>query len=145
MIIDRSFVEQNRRSTDRIRKLLSILSDDELQKPLGQHWTVAVALAHLAFWDQRVLYLLDMTEQEGKLVAPEIDVIVNDISVPFLAAIPPRKAALLTLEIAESLDARLEKYPQKLLDEIHAHNERWVLRSLHRNEHLDEIETVITK
>ena len=61
MAQDRSFVEQNRASTNRIRALVARLSDDEMQRRVGQHWTVAIALAHLAFWDRRVLYVLDMT------------------------------------------------------------------------------------
>lgn len=144
MTIDQSFIEQNRTSTHRIRTLIAMLDDNELQKPVGQHWTIAITLAHLAFWDRRVIYLLNMTEREGKLVASEIDVVVNDISLPFLAAIPPRKAALLSLENAEELDARLESYPLQLLEEIYVYYQRWVLRFLHRNEHLDEIEAVLT-
>ena len=54
MTLDRSFVERNRASTDRIRALAARLSDVEMQHPVGEHWTVAIALAHLAFWDRRV-------------------------------------------------------------------------------------------
>ncbi len=55
MALDRSFVEKNRASTTRIRELAASLSDDDLKRPVGEHWTVAVALAHIAFWDRRVL------------------------------------------------------------------------------------------
>ena len=92
MAMDRSFIEQNRASTERIRKLVSKLSDKELQNPVGEHWTVAITLAHLAFWDRRVMFILDKTEQDGKLSAPEIDVVVNDISLPHWAAIPPSRS-----------------------------------------------------
>ena len=82
MTPDRSFVELNRASTERIRALAERLSDKELQHPVGEHWTVAITLAHLAFWDRRVLYVLDKTEQEGKLFIPQIDIFVNDLSLP---------------------------------------------------------------
>src|SRR5271157_4658792 len=108
MVMDRSFIEQNRASTERIRKLISNLTDKELQHPEGEHWTVAVALAHLAFWDRRVIYVLDKTEHDGKLFAPEIDILVNDISLPFWAAIPPREAARLAIDTSQELDKRLE-------------------------------------
>ena len=143
MAMDRSFIEQNRASTERIRKLVSKLSDKELQNPVGEHWTVAITLAHLAFWDRRVMFILDKTEQDGKLSAPEIDVVVNDISLPHWAAIPPREAARLAVEAAQTLDKRLEEYPQELLEQVYNSNERWVIRALHRGEHLDEVDEAL--
>lgn len=137
MALDRSFVEQNHASTARIRTMAK-LSDKELQYRVGEHWTVAITLAHLAFWDERVLHVLEMTEQNGKLFPVEVDVVVNDLSLALWAAIPPRKALRLAIETAEKLDKRLEEYPLKLLEEVFAHNKRWVIRALHRNEHLDQ-------
>jgi len=143
MTLDGSFVASNRASTDRIRALAARLTDEEMQHPVGEHWTVAIALAHLAFWDRRVLYVLDMTEREGALFIPTIDIFVNDLSLPLWAAIPPRAAAQIAIETAEALDARLESYPPALLEEIHAYNQRWVVRGLHRNEHLDEVDAAL--
>src|SRR6266511_3774329 len=90
MTLDRSFIERNRASTERIRALAARLTDEEMQHPVGEHWTVAIALAHLAFWDRRVMYVLDMTERDGKLFIPEIDIFVNDLSLPLWAAFRPR-------------------------------------------------------
>jgi hypothetical protein len=143
MTFDRSFSERNRASTRRIRVLAARLTDEELQHRVGEHWTVAVALAHLAFWDGRVLYVLDMTERYGKLCAPEIDILVNDLSLPLWAAIPPRAAARIAVETAEALDNWLESFPPAFLEEIYMHYERWVERALHRGEHLDEIEAAL--
>ena len=140
MTLDRSFVELNRASTARISALAARLSDEGLQHPVGEHWTVAIVLAHLAFWDRRVLYVLDMTESNGKLFIPEIDIFVNDLSLLLWAAIPPREAARIAIETAEALDKRLEEYSPALLEEISTYNKRWVIRALHRGEHLDEAE-----
>lgn len=145
MTSDRSFVERNRASTDRMRTLVEHLTDEELQRPVGEHWTVAITLAHLAFWDKRVLSFLDITEGEGKLRVPEIDIVVNDLSLPFFAAIPPREAARLAIEAAETLDKRLEDLSPALLEEIHARSERWIVRALHRNEHLDEVDAALKR
>ena len=145
MVQDRSFVELNRASTNRIRALVASLSDKEMQHRVGQHWTVAIVLAHLAFWDRRMMYVLDMTERDGKLFIPEIDLFVNDLSLPLWAAIPPREAARISIETAEALDARLENYPPELLNEIYAYNKRWVVRALHRGEHLDEVDAALKK
>jgi hypothetical protein len=143
MTLDRSFVERNRASTERIRALAASLTDEQMQRPVGEHWTVAIALAHLAFWDRRVMYVLDITERDGKLFIPEIDIFVNDLSLPLWAAIPPREAARLAIETCEELDRRLEDYPPALLEEIHSYNQRWVVRALHRDGHLDEVDAAL--
>jgi hypothetical protein len=144
MTLDRSFVELNRASTKRIRALATRLSDEELQHPVGEHWTVAIVFAHLAFWDRRAMYVLDMTERDGKLFIPGIDIFVNDLSLPLWAAIPPRAAAQIAIETAETLDKRLEEYSPALLEEIYAYNKRWVIRALHRGEHLDEADAALS-
>jgi len=143
MSMDRSFIERNRASTRRIRDLARRLSDEEMLHPVGEHWTVAIALAHLAFWDRRVLHVLDQSERDGKLFIPQIDIFVNDLSLPLWAAIPPREAARIAIETAQTLDQRLEEYPPALLEEIYAYNKRWVVRALHRGEHLDEVDAAL--
>lgn len=143
MTMDRSFIELNHASTERIRTLAARLSDEEMQHPVGEHWTVAIALAHLAWWDRRVMYVLDMTERDGKLFIPEIDIFVNDLSLPLWAAIPPREAARIAIETSETLDKRLEDYSPELLEEIYNYNKRWVVRALHRGEHLDDVDSAL--
>ncbi len=145
MPLDPTYKDLNRASTERIKKLAASLSDEEMQTRVGQHWTVAIALAHLAFWDRRVMYVLDMTTRDGRLFVPQIDIFVNDLSLPLWTAIPPRDAARIAIETSEDLDKRLEVYPQGLLEEIYKYNKRWVIRALHRNEHLDEVDAALKK
>jgi hypothetical protein len=143
MALDRSFIARNRASTERLRALAARLDDTELQHPVGEHWTVAITLAHIAFWERRVMHILDTAERDGQPSPPEIDVVVNDLSLPLWAAIPPREAARIAIESAQALDKRLEDFPQALLEKIYDLNERWVVRSLHRDEHLDEVEAAL--
>jgi hypothetical protein len=143
MAMDRSFIERNHTSTRRIRDLAARLSDAEMQTPVGEHWTVAIVVAHLAFWDRRVMYVLDMTQRDGKLFIPEIDIFVNDLSLPLWAAIPPREAVRIAIESAEAVDKQLEGFPPALLEEIYTYNKRWVERGMHRGEHLDEAEAAL--
>ena len=143
MPLDPSYHDLNRASTERIKKLAASLTDEEMQTRVGEHWTVAIALAHLAWWDRRVMYVLDRTAQDGKLFIPEIDIFVNDLSLPLWAAIPPREAARIAIETSADLDARLEIYSPNLLEEIYNYNKRWVVRALHRNEHLDEVDAAL--
>lgn len=145
MALDRSFIEHNRAATARIRDLASRLTDTDLQTPVGPDWTVAILLAHLAFWDRRVLIVMEKTEQEGTLYKPNLDVIANDIALPSWAAIPPRVAATLAINTAEELDRRLEAWSPARLEEMAKFNIRWVDRSLHRNEHLNEADAALAQ
>jgi hypothetical protein len=143
MSLDLSYKEQNRASKERIRTLAESLTNAEMQTKVGEHWTVSIVFAHIAWWDRRVMYVLDMTEKDGKLFIPEIDIFVNDLSLPLWAAVPPREAARIAIETAETLDKHLEEYSPLLLEEIYNYNKRWVIRALHRNEHLDEVDAAL--
>jgi hypothetical protein len=143
MALEPGYKERNRASTNRIRAMAARLSEEEMKTPVGEYWTVGIVFAHLAWWDRRVMYVLDMTELEGKLFIPEIDIFVNDLSLPLWAAVPPREAARIAIKSAETLDQRLETFSPELLEEISNYNKRWVDRSLHRNEHLNEAEAAL--
>ncbi len=143
MALDLSYIEHNRASTNRIRAMAARLSDEEMKHPVGEHWTVSIVFAHLAFWDRRVMYVLDKSESDGKMFIPEIDIFVTDISLPLWAAIPPREAARIAIETAEAVDKRLETFPPALLEEIYTYNKRWVVRAMHRGEHLDEADAAL--
>lgn len=145
MTLDPSFGEKNRASTQRIRDLITSLQPIDYQTRVGEHWNVAVALAHLAFWDRRVLFVLDESDRLGKFAHLQLDVLLNDILLPFWTAIPSQDAALMAVEIAEEVDARLERTSRALLEEVYANNPRLVVRALHRNEHLDEVDLALKK
>jgi hypothetical protein len=147
MPVDRSHVEQNRSQLDRLRALVGRLRDQDLARPMPAGWTVASVLGHLAFWDQRVLDLLERWTKEGKEPGAmrEVDVDwINDATKPLLLAIPPRHAAELTLRIAEAVDRAVERLP----DGIIARNAAAggpvnLVRADHRRTHLDEIEQAL--
>lgn len=143
MALERSFVELNQASRERMQSLADHLSDSELRHPVGEHWTVGIVFAHLAFWDRRVMYVMDMTEIEGKLHIPTIDIFVNDLSLPLWAAIPPREAVRIALETADEVDRRLENYYPDYLEAMVNYSRRWVFRAFHRHEHLDEAEAAL--
>ncbi len=143
MALDRSFIDLNRASTERMKALATRLSDAEMQHQVGEHWTVGVVFAHLAFWDRRAMYVLDKTEQAGKPFIPEIDIIVNDLSLPLWVALPPRQAAHIAIENAVQIDQRIQSYPEALLEALYKDYPRMVDRSRHRNEHLDEADAAL--
>ncbi|HCR70758.1 MAG TPA: hypothetical protein DIW23_04885 [Anaerolineae bacterium] len=145
MPLDPNYNQLNRESTERIKRIASSLTDEQFQTRVGEHWTVAIAFVHLAFWDRRVLATLEQTAKHGKLSVVEVETVVNDLSLPLWAVVPAKEAIKLAIESAEELDNQLEKFPKDLLEEIHEHNKRLVVRALHRNEHLDEVEMALRK
>jgi len=143
----RQFVAENARERERLRNLVNKITDEELTLALNvEGWTVAVALAHLAFWDERRLVLVRKWKTNG-ITPSSIDAdIVNDALVPLLLAIPTRKAANLSILIAEALDRELEEASPDLIAAIEAQGDIHALnRSIHRKMHLDEIEALIQK
>ena len=111
MPLDPEIRDANRAATERIRALAARLEDDELGRPVGEHWTVAIVFAHLAFWERRALDALERETNPAADPMPDVSVIVNDLSLPLWAAIPPREATRLAIEWAEALDARAESLP----------------------------------
>ena len=143
MSADRSYVKKNDAERERLRALVARASDTDLAKPMPAGWTVAGVLGHLAFWDQRILVLLDGWERG---VSPRLEIAadvdwINDAGKPFLLALPPRKAAEMAVAIAEAVDRKVAA----LSDDFVAKNAAAgsplnLLRAEHRKEHLDEIE-----
>ena len=114
MTEDRSYIDANTRERERMRALVEVLNDDDLMAPVNEHWTVAGALGHVAYWDIRVLVLAEKIDR-GEPWAPgdaEPDGDwLNDSTRPLIHAIPPRDAAEFALRIAEQTDARVAELP----------------------------------
>ena len=141
--MDNSYQELNRQSTERMRNLAAKLTDEDLELPLGEYWTIAAAFAHIAFWDARVLKILEDSESNNQVIIHPFDLVVNDISLPFWLASPPRQAVELAIATAEELDQSLESFSPILLEKIASANLRFVRRDYHRLAHLDEIEEAL--
>ena len=126
-----------------MRKIVNRLSDEELSKSIRSDWTISITLAHLAFWDQRVIFVIESAKKNNKLHAPSYDYQLNDILTPILRAIPVQEAAKMAFTASEKLDNELEQCSVPLIEEMKEVNERLIDRSIHRNLHLDEIENAI--
>jgi hypothetical protein len=143
MTLDPAITAANLASAERIRSLADRLTDEELLHPVGEHWTVSIMFAHLAFWEGRVRETIERSERAGHLVLVDLDLVVNDLSLPLWAAIPPRVAGRLAFEAATGVNARLEAAEPWLVVAVEAANPRWIRRSLHRTQHLDEAEAAL--
>jgi hypothetical protein len=144
--MDKAFAIENARERERLILLVSRLTDAQLSLPLDEDWTIAVALAHLAFWDQRSLCLMLKWKSSGVAPSPiDID-LTNDSLLPLWQALSPRAAANLAVSSAEAIDRELEAAPSNLISEIEKLGERFRLyRSEHRKLHLDEMEEVLKR
>lgn len=142
MVVEKIF-QANRASTERMRKIINQLSDEELSKSIGSDWTISITFAHLAVWDQRVRSVIESARKNNKLHAPYYDFQLNDILTPLLRAIPAREAARMAITTAEKLDTELEQCSIQLIEEMNEVNRRLIDRAIHRNLHLDEIENAI--
>ena len=144
--MDRPFVSENDQARERLISLVKRLTDEELKLVLGNGWTIAVALAHLAFWDQRSLFLMRKWKKSGVELSPiDID-LTNDSLLSLWLALPPRAAAELAVASAEAIDRELEAAAPEMIAAIESLGEKFRLyRSIHRKLHLDEIEELLQK
>jgi uncharacterized damage-inducible protein DinB len=148
---DRSYVARNDAARKRLAALVARLSDQELSRPMSAGWTVASVLGHVAFWDQRILALLEEWRRAGLGSPPkppaEADVDwVNDAGKPFLLALPARRAAELAVSIAEAVDGAVAAMPDDFVAGNAAAGSPLNLdRAEHRREHLDEIEAALRR
>ena len=144
--MDRPYVTENTKERERLKSLVERLSDKELNLPMGEDWTISVALAHLSFWDQRALILVRKWKKTGILEPSPIDIdITNDSLLSTWRALPPRVAANLAVSSAEEIDRELAKASSDLIAAIERLGEKFRLyRSIHRKMHLDEIEKTLS-
>lgn len=143
--MNRTYAVENAHERQRLQTLISSLSDEDMNRRLANGWTVAITLAHLAFWDQRQLVLLKRWERNGVQPAPaDVDTINEAVRI-LAAALPSRTAAQLAIEAAEAIDHELEQISADLAAEIEARgHSRMLRRALHRREHLDKIEQALS-
>ena len=67
---DRSYVAQNKAQLDRLRAFVDSASDADLSRPMPAGWTISGVLAHLAYWDQRIVVLIDQWGADGRGTPP---------------------------------------------------------------------------
>ena len=144
--MERTFVFENARERERLTLLVSRLTDAQLSQPIDDRWTIAVALAHLAFWDQRSLCLMRKWKSSGVAACPIDFDLTNDSLLSLWQALSPRAAANLAVLSAEKIDREIEQAPSDLVSAIEKLGDRFRLyRSEHRKLHLDEIEEALKR
>lgn len=141
---DRSFEAANAAATADLRALVESLSDDDLAVDLGEGWTAAMALAHLAYWDEFHLARWVHAAEAGQLAPPAADNEVtnrsNEALVTTWRALPARAAAQLAIDAAEAIDAYTADLDDESIDAaLEKDGSRWFERTPHRRDHIDQI------
>ena len=147
--MDTSYSERNRAQRERLRAVAGRVSDEDLVRTIGEHgWTVAAALAHVAYWDGRMLGTLEVSLRHGLRPAwwdrAEVDA-VNEARLPGWLAMPPREALEEALRTMEAIDRFIEGLAPEAARALAAERPVALNRSMHRSMHLDEIERALMR
>ena len=142
--METGYDERNRAQTQRLKALRS-LSDGDLRRPVGEHWTVAVALAHIQYWDGRAVGALEAWRRHGLPLTLWIngEAIVNDVRLPAWRDLEPREALEQAIHTAGVLDRIVENLSPAEAADVSAQRYRVLDRSLHRSEHLAEVDRAL--
>jgi hypothetical protein len=135
---------KNKESLQLYKDFLSTCSDADLSTAMAAGWTVSAVLAHLAFWDQRALTLLDNWEKDGVDYSSIDTEVINEVTRFLCLAIPPRSAVDVFLITAETINNRISKLEPGWISEIEEKGKNVHLnRAKHRLIHLEEIKIVL--
>jgi hypothetical protein len=144
--MDRSYVQRNEASRARLTALLDRLSDDDLGRKVGD-WTVAMSLAHIAFWDRfshlRWLETVASGRDVPVAVGSPLTDLINDTSLDLWShSLDVAGIRSFVLDAAAAFDAHVASLPDHLVEAAQAADlPRTLDRSIHRAGHLDPIET----
>jgi hypothetical protein len=138
------YAEENDAERNHLIALTSRLTDEQLGHALAAGWTVSAVLAHLAFWDQRALVLLNKWQTEGVGPSPIDTDIVNEVVRVHCLAIAPRTAAQLAISCAAAIDRRIQELDPDFAATVQRDGKTVRLnRADHRREHLHQIEQAL--
>ena len=133
--------EEHAESRQRLQALVDRLTDEQLTRPLGDGWTAAALLAHIAFWE-RAAVLVYRQQQLGNAAYPILDEdVTNNALLPEWLALPPRVAVQLVLDAVAAVDRIVDEQGDDLISP-HEDEDQFVgmARAGHRIYHIREIE-----
>ncbi|MEA2511197.1 MAG: hypothetical protein QOJ59_684 [Thermomicrobiales bacterium] len=132
--------ERNAASLARMRSFVERLTDEDLGRPLANGWTAAADIAHLAFWDRRASVILDRWARDGVSPSGADYDAINDAMLPQWLLIPPRAAVADALAAGEEINGKIAALTDDLAATIKDGEVIRLDRSLHRADHLGELE-----
>jgi hypothetical protein len=143
MVVDRALLQRNDASRERLRRLASRLAGQEPNPPVGYGWTVAAALAHVAFWDRYALYQIERGSRDGTIPLSSDADAINAAALPLWLALSPVEAGEQAVAAAEMVDRTVQAAPAEFVEAALAAGRPRLDRSIHREAHLPEIERAL--
>lgn len=142
--MDLSYVGRNQSETRRLAELVGKLSQADLDRSLGEGWTVNAALAHLAFWDRYAVALLEGWGTGGfQPVAASADHI-NTASLNGWLALPAEYVLREVVAAAEAADHAATSVAPDLAEDIADGGRSRILdRTGHRSQHIAQIQAAL--
>jgi len=138
------FIAKNNAERKNLVAFTRELSAENLRHPMEAGWTVAAVLAHMAFWDLRVLTLIQKWQNEAVALSPIDTDVVNEATRRLCLAIEGRAAVDLVCSAAESVDQAIAQLSPEMVKSIQTIATNVVLeRAAHRRKHLAEIQQAL--
>jgi hypothetical protein len=127
-----------------MRRLINRLTAPMMAVRLRNGWSVAGALAHIAFWDRQRLCMIQRWSS-GRYGPGEYDgEVFNAALQPLLELIPPEKTVEMVIRTAEKIDALLLRLSDEVIaDGLARPNPPRLDRGSHRSYHLDQIDEAL--
>jgi hypothetical protein len=147
---DRSFEQANARASAELRRLVETLSAEDLAADVGGDWTVAMCLAHLAFWDRWQVVRWRTALTAGLPIPADVSDDVPDLANAALEAtwraLPGETASALALDAAAAIDVLAAGLADTSVDAAPAAGQvRLLDRSIHRQEHVRQIRRALRR
>jgi hypothetical protein len=131
---------ENDASRQELAGFIASLDDASLAADTGNGWTAATVLCHLAFWDERAIYLLRLWKDgrfEPFQLTPQAIDSLNVAARVISRAVPVRDAAALALASAAAADGEVAGLAAQAVENLQQSGFDWSLtRSVHRRAHL---------
>ena len=146
--MDQNFVQNNKRSRDRLVANIKNLDEASLQRRVNDEWTIAATLAHVAFWDEICIARWDAYASGGSLedIPDKIIELVNAGNLPTWLALPAKTTVNLVTRSMDDLDARIARLSEDARRTATAGGFTYMLdRTRHRDEHSTEIEAILNQ
>lgn len=139
--MDLAYCERNAASFARLRELVERLIPTDLERALGDGWTVKAALMHMAFWDRYAAIFVDRWQRWGFQRTKDDDAEpINRAGLPEWLVAPPDHEFSAAIAAAEHANEVAASASDELRIAIDAGGEAWACqRFLHWDEHIAPI------
>jgi len=141
------YIDRNSAGLARLNDLIARLSERDLRRPVqAGGWSIAVVLAHIAFWDAWTIARWDRFEERGSFddIPDSVQEIVNYAGLAQWQALPPAFSLEHVGQVAIAVVARIRRLPPHAVKSA-LDTDRFAMldRTYHWNPHLDEVEAVV--